>query len=234
MSFICPLLKVSRIKINMGKPVNKVSRKLSKKMGRVVGGSADDQNNNASHDAQPSSSGVPAQAVPAEIPTEVHLQTRRERLLKKIFAKKSTEKEGGAKKKRVERNTESTTVVSKDQTERAASKSNSKRRELAEAVGRQVIAKVAQEQPMQVKTSLNMKSGVRHDMFVRELNLFHNVTQNAAFVEDPFGAIQQHLDSTMKKLVPQTADVGRRPKPAPGSFESRQQQFRQNRYTARH
>jgi hypothetical protein len=213
----------------MGKPVNKVSRKLSKKMGRVVSGS-DDTNTTSQSNAPLSSSGVPAQAVPAEIPTEVHLQTRRERLLKKIFAKKSSDKEGGAKKKRADRSTEST-VVSKDEPERSAT--TSKRRELAEAVGRQVLAKAPQEPPMQVKTSLNMKSGVRHDMFVRELNLFHNVSQNAAFVEDPFGAIQQHLDSTMKRLMPQTADIGRRPKPAPGAVDFRQQQFRQNRYTPR-
>lgn len=201
----------------MGKPVNKVSRKLSKKMSRVTGGTAEDDTQ-----AQPaaSSSGVPAQAVPTDIPNEVHLQTRREQLLKKIFAKKSNDKDGGVKKKRSER--ESTIVSKKDEDVRIP-KSVKKTKKDLEAVGRQALAK-AQKEPehMQLKTSLNMKSAARHDLFVKELNLFQHVSQMPHFVEDPFAAIQQHLDSTMKKLVPQTADVGRRPAGQAPPFNPRQ------------
>lgn len=46
-----------------------------------------------------------------------------------------------------------------------------------------------------------------------ELSLFDRVLSVPAFVEDPLGAVAEHLLSTMEMLQPQTPDVGRAARP---------------------
>lgn len=216
--------KIKSKENTMGKPaLNKVGRKIAKKIERVT----DAESTQAVGEGV-----VPAEALPAPIPEE-HLMTKRERMLKKVFAKKSNStqavKKTSSKKK-------ATTTVLKDADEEAddttandegfgedhqPSTSNSvvsgmrklKGMKLDGAV-RAAAAKLTREQQQQpvqqTKTSLNLSSAQRHDMFVSELNLFNRVNQMQAFQDDPFGSIQQHLDSTMRKLQPQTDNVGRK------------------------
>lgn len=226
----------------MGKPTdNKIERKLKRKMGRVIAREGGDDVVVGSSSQEISGGDIPLQAVPKPIPSEVHLQTRRERLLKKIYAKKSgggaagtassgadsNEKKvsgGGVKKKLssakktkvavIKDNDDETNDGEKRSTKLSRTKKAPKGTTDVGAISRQVVAKsaaLASTGPnMQRKTTLNLKSAARHDIFVRELNLFHHVSQLPAFTEDPFGSMQQHLDNTMFRLRPQTPDIGRR------------------------
>lgn len=59
------------------------------------------------------------------------------------------------------------------------------------------------------KTSLNLSSARRHELFVSEINQFNNVAAHAEFQADPLGAIQRHLEATTNRLRPQTESIGR-------------------------
>lgn len=222
----------------MGKPVaeSRSARKMVRKMKRVVDGSSG---------SKESSGDVPEDVVPQPIP-DSHLQTKRERMLKKIFSKKSTDAATGVKKKTTSAVSSSgptakstsktqrgkkapTVVVSTNDNEGEGAAPTSTRKELRSVMlaakkqlNKEANAKI---QPMQKKTSLNLSNAARHNLFVSELNTFNQVVNHPAFVADPYGSLQQHLDSTARKLQPQTPDYGRRAQPPVGA--SNQQQRRQ-------
>lgn len=210
----------------MGKPVlDPKSRKLARKMKRVL------------QDGDTESSGDPAPtATPAAIPENVQLQTKRERLLKKIYAKKSapgvgsgvssaaTAKSaksakvakastvGGVPKKRKTKEIVAPATSGNNEEDNDGAAGEPTTRKMTTALERAALKVAAkQQQPMQRKTSLNLSSAARHDLFVSELNLFNQVANQPSFVSDPYGNLQAHLDATLRRLQPQTQDIGRRP-----------------------
>jgi hypothetical protein len=213
----------------MGKPTtSKATRKISKKMTRVAG---DAQAGTADGEGI-----VPDAVVPAPLAQD-HLQTRRERMLKRVFSKKSTSEVSTGGKKRIapkQRKDKATVVV--DDAVTGDSTGDNDGVDTIERRGRRQLARTTEDRiaqsavrvatkqaavtaaaaaaaaaPLLRKTSMNLSNVARHDLFVNELNLFNHVSSMPQFTEDPFTAIQKHLDATLKKLQPQTTDIGRAP-----------------------
>lgn len=233
----------------MGKPTSKLGRKLTKKMDRVVSRCNADESGSSVAQSSSSTAAVPQAALPASIPTDVSMMTRRERMLTSAFAKKektrsikerklaatsgdkATSKRGDGRQKK-------TTVVDVEDSEGGSKK---------KMIGA-LLKKSTQRQPTERHDSRNHESNPggrsmlkasaaqRHDAFVKELNLFTRVSQMPTFQQDPFAAIETHLDATMSTLKPQTADIGRRPEAQRMHARGyqQQQQYPQRQQNFRH
>lgn len=172
---------------------------MTKKMTRVVSAESGDA------DAAMTSGVVPDAVVPTALPAD-HLQTRRERLLKKAFAAKRASRASGEKKQTQQK-------ASKKLVVKGDSSSDGPRK--AKDVQQQKLVNAATQKAARSEvgthTSLNLSAARRHDMFVSELNQFNRVVSMPEFQSDPMDCIQQHLATTMRSLKPQTPDVGRAP-----------------------
>ena len=219
-------------KRKMGKPTSKLGRKLTKKMDRVVSRSndADESANHTTSSSSPSSSTVPSAALPVSIPTDVSMMTRRERMLTSAFAKKEKSQSIKAQKKAVSlrgSDSGSSSGLAKKLSGKKSSATvvehNGDEDGTAQKKRIGSLLQASKQHPSERRNTSNHAStpggrsmlkasaAQRHDAFVKELNLFTRVSQMPAFQQDPFAAIETHLDATMSTLKPQTADIGRRP-----------------------
>lgn len=63
-------------------------------------------------------------------------------------------------------------------------------------------------------TTTNLSDKTRGRIVAAELKQVESVATHPQFVADPLAALEQHLSATADRLQPQTADIGRRAKPA--------------------
>jgi hypothetical protein len=211
-----------------------------KKMSRVIGASSDTP---APHTtaAAASASGVPRAVVPAPLPTNEKLLTRREILLKKSFARRDKQRDDGEKKKAamsskaapssgkkkkvLTRAGQPTKVVADGSSGTVSSRGGVQAKLVGSAV--QAVTKL-QSNPI---TTHNLSAARRHDFFVKELNQFNKVLAQPAFIQDPFAAIESHLDATMRRLKPQTVDYGKKQVAGASAVPQRVQPYgQQGRY----
>ena len=218
---------------------SKTERKVMKKMSRVLAAASPTQQPQAAAAGSSGAGSVPQALVPAPLPANDNLMTRREVLLKKSFARRAKKDEqsssaaqsAGKKKLKLDKSAArrpgvqqkkvtadanagpSTTLNAKLATRPDTAKSKAKSDPKASKLVAGALHAVSKQQAARAQpiTTQNLSSARRHDFFVKELNQFNKVLALPEFKKDPFAAIESHLDLTMKKLEPQTADFGRRP-----------------------
>lgn len=178
----------------------RVERKLAKKVSRL---------------GETSEAALSA-GTPAPLPA-AHLQTRRERMLKKSLgvARRAADSSKATGKRRVDSRPERAAKTVAAPAGAAPRGRPQKRQRGAAAAVDPAVARVSLAQlsrRMRDNQSIqNLHAATRLRVFNAEVTQMNMVREHPAFAADPVAAIQQHLEATMARLQPQTPDYGRAP-----------------------
>lgn len=178
----------------MGRP-QRVERKLGKKVSRL-GNSVEE---------------VMAVGAPTPLPP-LHLQTRRERMLGRALkgARKAEHGAAAGQKKQVAVARKDAAVVTANPEGAAPTRVKKPKAKADPAVVAMSLHNLSRRMQRN-QTVQNLHSNTRHRIYVAEMDQMKIVTKHPQFIADPMSAIQAHLDNTMVKLKPATADYGRQP-----------------------